>query len=229
VQDAGAAGVAERGDRAVLGVEHVAPMDEGDTRRRRGRAMRDLVAQARGERERLLGGAGDDDVPAGERLGRHALGMVEQLAALEGVEAGDLQRARHEGADARGQDDGAAVELQAGLRAHVEAAVVAARDVAHQLVEVEGGGERPDLFEQPLGELAPRAGGHCGDVVDRLVAVQLDALAARERQGVDDVGGDLAQPQLEHLEQARGACADDQGVGLDGRGHRGGARRATIT
>ena len=57
--------------------------------------------------------------------------------------------------------------------------------------------------EQPVGQLAAGARGQRGDVVDRLVAVELDALAAREGQGVDDVRGDLAQAQLEDLEQAR--------------------------
>jgi hypothetical protein len=87
---------------------------------------------------------------------------------------------------------------------------------AHLLSEVEGGAERLDLLEQVVGQFLAGAHGHGRDVVDRLVGVQLDALAARVGQRVDDVGLDLQQAQLEHLEQAHRAGADDDGVGLDG-------------
>src|SRR5262249_13140352 len=43
----------------------------------------------------------------------------------------------------------------------------------------------------------------------------LDALAAGMRQRVDHVRLDLEQPQLEHLEQAHRAGADDDGIGFD--------------
>src|SRR5205085_1249461 len=56
---------------------------------------------------------------------------------------------------------------------------------------------------------------HGRDVVDRLVGIKLDALAAGVRQRVDDVGLDLQQAQLEHLEEADRAGPDDDGVGFD--------------
>ena len=55
-----------------------------------------------------------------------------------------------------------------------------------------------------------------GNVVDRLVGVQLDALAAGCGQCVDDMGADVLQPQLEDLEQADRPGADDQRIALDG-------------
>jgi hypothetical protein len=54
-----------------------------------------------------------------------------------------------------------------------------------------------------------------GDVVDGLVGIELDGLAAGVGQRVDDVGLDLEQAEFEHLEQADGAGTDDDGVGLD--------------
>ena len=103
----------------------------------------------------------------------------------------------------------------------------------HQRVQVPLGLERRDLLKQQAGQLAPGAHRDARDVVDGFVAVQLDALAARMGQGVDQVGGDALQAQLEDLEQAHGTCADDNGVGLDhgGRlqslGHQWGVRRVT--
>jgi hypothetical protein len=97
-----------------------------------------------------------------------------------------------------------------------EAAVVLLAHDADFLAEVEGGAEGLDLLEQVVGEFLAGAHGHGRDVVDRLVGVQLDALAAGVAQRVDDVGLDLQQAQLEHLEQADRAGADDDGVGLDG-------------
>jgi hypothetical protein len=84
------------------------------------------------------------------------------------------------------------------------------------LAEVEGGAEGFDLLEQVVGEFLAGAHGHGRDVVDRLVGVQLDALAAGVAQRVDDVGLDLEQAEFEHLEQADRAGADDDGVGFDG-------------
>ena len=72
-----------------------------------------------------------------------------------------------------------------------------------------------DLLQQVVDQLARRAGGDAGDVVDGFVGVQLDELAAGDVQRVDDVRADLEQAQLEHLEEAGGAGADDEGVGFD--------------
>ena len=75
-------------------------------------------------------------------------------------------------------------------------------------------GERVDLLRQRGGQFAAAGGDHAGHVVDRLVGVQLGALAAGVGQSVNGVAMDVQQTQLEDLEQADWAGADDQGVGL---------------
>ncbi len=141
------------------------------------------------------------------------------------IEAVDLEPARLERADAAGDDDGLGDEARAGRGGDVEAAVVAPADRAHLLVEVKAGAERLDLLEQLLGQLAPGGDGQGGDVVDRLVGIELDALAAGVRQRIDDVRAHLLQAELEHLEQADRSGADDDDVGLDRVEHGEGAGR----
>jgi len=88
------------------------------------------------------------------------------------------------------------------------------------LLEMEGGLQRRELLQQRRRQAAPAGRRNARDVVDGLVAVELHALAARRGQRVDDVAGDLEQAELKGLEQPDRAGADDQRVGLDGRGER---------
>ena len=88
-------------------------------------------------------------------------------------------------------------EARARGRGQVEAAVLARAQLDHLLAEVEFGPERLDLLQQPVDQLLGAAHRQRRDVVDRLVRIQLGALAARVLQRVDDVGLDAEQPQLE--------------------------------
>ena len=153
---------------------------------------------------------------------RRVLDAVEHLGVVEVVEAGHLQRARLERADTAGDDDRLAQQAGAPGGLDKELAVVALLHDGDFLAEVEGWVERLDLLEQRVGQFLAGAHRHRRDVVDRLVRVELDALAARRGQRVDDVRLDLQQAQFEDLEQADRAGADDDGVGLDraGRVHR---------
>jgi hypothetical protein len=81
---------------------------------------------------------------------------------------------------------------------------------------MERGAKRLDLLEQVVGQLLAGAHGHGGNVVDRLVRIQLHALAAGVGQRINDMGLDFQQAELENLEQANRASADDDGVRLDG-------------
>ena len=74
--------------------------------------------------------------------------------------------------------------------------------------------ERRDLLEQLVRQFTAAADGDAWDVVDGLVAIQLDTLATRVGQGVDQVRSDALQPKLENLEQAHRAGADNDGVGF---------------
>ena len=150
--------------------------------------------------------------------------MLEELRAAVTVETVDPQPPRLECADAAGDDDRLGEEARAGRGRDIEAAIVARVQRADLLLEMKSGVERLDLLGEPLGELAPGAERQPGDVVDGLVGVELDALAADARKRVDGVRADLPQAELEDLEQADRAGADDDGIGLDrlGRGERAG-------
>ena len=109
-------------------------------------------------------------------------------------------------------------ELGAGRRAQEEAAVVLASAVrTTSSPKWNTGRHRRDLLHQAVDEFLRAADGQRRDVVDRLVGIQLGTLAARVLERVDDVALDAEQAELEDLEQAGGAGADDQGVGFDGR------------
>ena len=157
--------------------------------------------------------AGNQEVLAGK--GGWVAHAVKELFALEGGQPVQLDRARLERAHAGGDEHGARDEARAGAGGDLEAPVVQLAQHGHRLAQVEGGAERLDLLEQGIGQLLPGAHRNGGDVVDRLVGVQLDRLAAGHSQRVDHVRLDLQQAQLEHLEQPHRAGADDEGVGLD--------------
>jgi hypothetical protein len=123
-----------------------------------------------------------------------------------------------ERADAGGDEDGLGDEAGAGRGFDIEPAVFTALHGGHFLAQVEGRGERLDLLEQVVGQFLAGAHRHRRDVVDRLVRIQLHALAADGRQRIDHVGLDFQQAQLEHLEQANRARTDNHCVGVDGAG-----------
>jgi hypothetical protein len=160
------------GHRRRRGLEAVAAVDEDDALglvRAFGREVQRPV-------QRGVAAADDHQVLARE-VGR-VLHPVEQLRAVELVEAVDLQQARLEGADAGGDEDGLGQELRAARGLDPEAAVVLLLDHGDGLAQVEGGAERLDLLEQRVGQLLPGAHRDGRDVVDRLVGIQLDRLAA---------------------------------------------------
>ena len=57
--------------------------------------------------------------------------------------------------------------------------------------------------------------GKPGNVVDRLVGIELPALAAGLVEDVDDVRLDVDEPQLENRKEANGAGTDNDGIRLD--------------
>ena len=143
------------------------------------------------------------------------------LDAIVDVLAFELGRARHvelarlERAHAARDHDGAGIEHRARAGHDAEAAVLLPRDFGDFLAEMQARAERPDLLEQPIGQLLARAHRHGRNVVDRLVGIQLDALAAGRLQRIDDLRLQAEQPELEYLEQAARPGADDDDVRLD--------------
>ena len=81
--------------------------------------------------------------------------------------------------------------------------------------------ERLDLLEQAVDEFLRAAHRQRRDVVDRLVGIELGALAAGVRERVDDLALHAEQSELEHGEEADRAGADDHALGLDGGWRRG--------
>ena len=73
--------------------------------------------------------------------------------------------------------------------------------------------ERMDLLHQIVDELLPVDHREARNVVDRLLGIELGALAARFRQNVDQMRLDVEQAEFEHGEQADRPGADDRDVG----------------
>ncbi len=95
------------------------------------------------------------------------------------------------------------------------------RDRGDFLAEVEPGMERLDLLEQPVDEFLRAAHRQRRDVVDRLVGIELGALAAGVCERIDDLALHAEQAELEYGEEPDRAGADDHAFGLDGGSRRG--------
>ena len=158
--------------------------------------------------------AAENHEPLAVEIGRAANAVV-HLPVLEGVAALDAEPARLERAEARRDHDRPREERGAGGGAQQEAAIRLLLQRAHFLAEVEHRVHRLDLLHEPVDEFLGPADWQCGNVVYRLVRIEFGALAARVLERVDDVALDAEQAEFEHLEQARGARADDSGVGFD--------------
>ncbi len=81
--------------------------------------------------------------------------------------------------------------------------------------------ERLDLLHQVVDQPLRGAIGNAGNVVDRLLGIELGALAADLVEDVDKMRLHVEQAELEHREQPAGARADDEDVGLDRFSHGG--------
>ncbi|MNV74268.1 hypothetical protein D3C71_1674750 [compost metagenome] len=143
--------------------------------------------------------------PGGQRL-------VENLRADKRFDAFGLERARHKGANTCSNENSAGQQLCARICLHQHAPIGLGREGRDQRAQMPVRRKRGDLPEQQRRQLAPSAHGHARNVVDGLVAIQLDALAACMGQRVDQMGLEALQAQLEHLEQTHGACTDHDGI-----------------
>ena len=84
------------------------------------------------------------------------------------------------------------------------------------LAEMQARMERLDLLEQAVDEFLRAADRQRRDVVDRLVRVELGALAAGMRQRIHDLAFHAEEPELENREQSDRTGADDHAFRLDG-------------
>ena len=194
-----------------VGLKAVAPVQQGDA----GRAARGQRGQADGLGQRRLAAADHDHALAGQLgvVGR----VVKQLPRLERLQAGELQAPGHKGAHAGGDEHGARQQAQAALRLQQQAAVGLALQLLDQVAQVQWRRERRDLRHQRVDQRLAAAHRDGRNVVDRLVGVQRGRLAADMGQGVDDLGAQPQQAELEHREQADRAGADHGDVGFQRR------------
>ena len=154
---------------------------------------------------------------------RHRLaavpGLVDHLVVdvdpLVAVHAGGAKRARPKGAEPARDHHRAGEKPGSGGRLQRERAAGLARELHHRLAQMEVGLEGANLLRETLDELVRTHHRQRRDVVDRLLRVERGALPADLRQGVHDMCMNPEQPQLEDLEQAARAGADDDHVGLD--------------
>ena len=185
--------------------ELVAPVQEREALRYRLQIERPV--------ERGIAAADDEHALAPEAL--HAADRIEHRGALIGLDAGKRRPLGRERAAARRDDDDLGDELVAGVGLEPKAAVGKLLQLLDLLAEVKLRIERLDLLQQPVGDLLPGDNRQPGNVVDRLVGIELPALAAGLVEDVDEVRLDVDEPQLEHGKEADGAGADDDGIRLD--------------
>src|SRR5207248_10873067 len=96
-----------------------------------------------------------------------------------------------------------------------ESRIAGAFNAFDHLLQVKHCPERLDLRHECITQTLPGDVREGGNVVDRLLRIELGALAADLVEDVDDVRLHIEQAQLKHCEQAAGAGADDEYVSAD--------------
>ena len=167
--------------------------------------------------ERGIAAADDEDALVAERL--HLPHRIEYRGALVGLDAGDRRTLGLERAAARRDHDDLDLEHLAAVGGHAEHGIADLLDRLDHLLQMKGRAERLDLRHQRVAEALAGDVGNARNVVDRLLRIELGALAADLVEDVDDMRLHVEQAELEHREQPARSRADDQHVGLDRFGH----------
>src|SRR5207249_11676128 len=110
-------------------------------------------------------------------------------------------------------DHNLGAEDQSAVGLELEQAVLTFLKRGYHLIEVELRMKRLDLIEQPVGQFATGDHRHARNVVDRLLWIELGALAARAVENVDHVTFDIEKAELENRKQPAWPCANDNRVG----------------
>ena len=111
-------------------------------------------------------------------------------------------------------DDGRTVN-RAPVGRHDELVLVILDDGLGPLAEREARLERRRLLHEAVHEVTRQDLRVSGDVEDGLLGIDLGALAARLRQGVNQVALELEQARFEYGEQTARSRSDDEDVRLD--------------
>src|SRR5258708_29297692 len=129
--------------------------------------------------------------------------------AFELLHPGQPQAPRLKGTDTPGDDHGPGSKARAGGGRNVKLAIAQHAQFGDFLAQMKRGLERLGLLQQSIDQFLGAAQGQGGNVIDRLIGIQLRALTAGLAQGIDDVSADPEQSQLEDLKQSHGTRADD--------------------
>ncbi|HVF15862.1 MAG TPA: hypothetical protein VNA21_03095, partial [Steroidobacteraceae bacterium] len=113
-------------------------------------------------------------------------------------------------------DDGLRMKASVERGAQQERAVSENLQLGDLLTHMELRVEGPGLLQESIDEFLSTAHWQRWNVVNRLLGIELTALATRMFERVDDVRRNAEQSQLENLKQPAGTCADDDYVGLNG-------------
>ena len=191
-------------DAVRRGAELVAPMNQRHALRQRLQVERPV--------EGRIAAADDKQVVAAVIL--HATHRIEDRGALIVLDARHRRPLRLERSAAGGDHHHLAEKGGAGVGGEPESPVRLAAERLDHLGEMEGRMEGMNLLHQLLDQVLAGDDRIAGDVVDRLLRIELGALAARPVENVDQGAADIEQAELEDGEQADRPGADDDHVGL---------------
>ncbi len=192
-------------DAVRRGAELVAAMDERQAFRQRLEVQRPV--------QRRVAAADDKQVVAAIVL--HAAHRIEDRGALIGLDARHRRPLGLERAAAGGDHHHLAEKGGAGVGGQAETSVRLAFERLDHLGEMEARMKGMDLLHQLLDQLLAGDLGIAGNVVDRLLGIELGALAARPVENVDQGAAQIEQTEFEDGEQADRPGAHDDHVGLD--------------
>ncbi len=140
---------------------------------------------------------------------------IADVLAFESIRALETDAPWLERADARRKHDRTCIECSPRRGAQQEASVFALRQLRDLLPEMELRVEGLDLRHQPVDQSLGAANGQGGNVVNRLLGIQLGALTAGMCEGIDQMRCDSQQTELENLEQTARTGPDDDDLRFD--------------
>ena len=143
---------------------------------------------------------------------------VVHLLTLKNFQPGQMQAPRGKCAHATGNKHSARQKVEARRGFCQIAPIGLPLQGLHGLVQVHARREGCNLRQKILDQLAPGADLDGGNIVNRLIGVEGNALTARHGQGVHHLRMHALKAQLKHLKQPHRARTDDQRVGLQGLG-----------
>src|SRR5262249_15616236 len=104
----------------------------------------------------------------------------------------------------------------AAIGADAKQGIADALDRLHHFLQVKGRAERLDLRQQGIADALPSDVGNARNVIDRLLGIELRALATDLVENVDDVRLHVEETELKYRKEPAWSGPDDEHVALDG-------------